>query len=1382
LLHNSQTYNKMKTFIHSKVKLLVLWFLSVFWTVDGMAQTGPMVVYDPGGPIGNTIPLGSAASNRRSWIYTPQDFQNSQPGLITRIYILVSGTPNSTFSNFSIRMGATTQTTFTAPAAWPTGLTTVFSAATVTPTRLTHTGPSSGSWFVFDLQTPFLFDNVSNLIVDIEQNGIVNNATTQQANVPGRSVFGSSTGTPSLQDRLAMFGFDWVPSGPCTAPPLVGNTVATPGLVCIGGSTALSISSLSFGQGQTMQWQSSSNGATWTNMMNDTLANITTTVMDTTWYRLAVTCSGVTSFSNPVRVDAIGTSLPGGTYTINSNLPTAGTNYFSFTDFFSAINCGGISGPVTLNVVSGSGPYTESVLIGAVGGTSAINTLTINGNGEVLQFANTNNNQRATLTLDGSSHVTIDGLIIRALNNGTLGYGVQMRNGANNNTLKNCQIDIPLNQTGLTWAGVVLNSGLTPTTYGANPPFNNSIQNNIIAGGYYGVSIMGTSATAPAVGNKVLNNQISNYHFFGLHSGAQEDYEYIGNSFPRPSRPSYSSYYGVYCIGNHLGGNISRNAFHDPFGTTRNTSLMYPLYVLNASGTAAKPNHAYNNIFYNLNNNGTLYTMWNSGSNFWNFYHNSLHVDDPNPTAGLTYMIFISGAASNVNVLNNTVFMRRGGTSVKQAIRVEGTGTNRVINNNGYFVDFSIGNTSFGHLGTTSFPSFANWVANNGNGWDNLSVFDNPNFTFPAGGLLIPAAGSYDNIGQNLTAIVPRDYFDSLRTITPDPGAFEFLGPPCSNPVGFNISSVNSTSITVAWTQPGTQVSQWDIEWGPVGFTPGTAGGTQVTTGNNPYTITPLIPGSCYDLYIRANCASLGLPAGSWVGPVTTCLPWTFDLSMVEMVSPNAPRACGVAAMPVTAIIHNNGETPIAGVQLHAVFTGAITATINTTYAGPLASGATDTVVIGTVNSAAGGYADVLFYHSWAADQNPVNDSIAVDSLLFLPELPQQLPSFACAKDDSVTIAMQPFPGVAYLWYDQATAGSLINVGDNFRVPTSAPGPYFVEYQSGRRDSLFTMNQGGSGCGAGNMFDLIPQRVLSISGFDIRPFSTNAAMPVSVFMVTGSHLSLTGQAGWTLVAQGTVNATVNVLTRFNLPNPVLLQPNQTYGFYVQFDASYTVGANNYSNADLQFISGNGNCSPFDYCCTPRTFNGAIHYEIAGCASQRSPVQATVFQDTAVADFSFTQTGPGEFFFDGSNAIGHRFEWFFGDGNTGVGMSTTHTYLNSGTFTVTLVVTDTACNTVDSMQVTVTSTVSLEEFQILQNLKVFPNPNRGVFNIEFEMEGTRDLYLRLISPTGQLITQEHNQRIGGIFKKTIDMSGLSKGVYILQIQTEKGIISRRLTLM
>ncbi|WP_205728646.1 choice-of-anchor J domain-containing protein, partial [Flavobacterium sp. J27] len=72
-----------------------------------------------------------------------------------------------------------------------------------------------------------------------------------------------------------------------------------------------------------------------------------------------------------------------------------------------------------------------------------------------------------------------------------------------------------------------------------------------------------------------------------------------------------------------------------------------------------------------------------------------------------------------------------------------------------------------------------------------------------------------------------------------------------------------ATSATLNWTSPNT-ATQWEIEYGPTGFTPGT--GTIITvTSAPPYVLNNLSPLTNYSFYVRSLCASDN--TSSWVGP-----------------------------------------------------------------------------------------------------------------------------------------------------------------------------------------------------------------------------------------------------------------------------------------------------------------------------------------------------------------------------------------------------------------------------------------------------------------------------------------------------------------------------------
>ena len=202
--------------------------------------------------------------------------------------------------------------------------------------------------------------------------------------------------------------------GACTNPITPGTSTAVPSSgICTGVPLALNVTGATSGTNQTYQWQSCPTIAgTYSNVGSlQTSPGLNTTTTSTLYYRCEMICSaGTPAYSTPVLV-TINPAFPGGTYTINSALATGGGNYQTFAAAVAAISCG-ISGPVIFNVNASSGPYNEQIDIPSIGGTSAINTVTFNGNGRGLTFAATLSTAPHTLVLNGTDYININNLII----------------------------------------------------------------------------------------------------------------------------------------------------------------------------------------------------------------------------------------------------------------------------------------------------------------------------------------------------------------------------------------------------------------------------------------------------------------------------------------------------------------------------------------------------------------------------------------------------------------------------------------------------------------------------------------------------------------------------------------------------------------------------------------------------------------------------------------------------------------------------------------------------------------------------------------------------------------------------------------------------------
>jgi len=129
----------------------------------------------------------------------------------------------------------------------------------------------------------------------------------------------------------------------------------------------------------------------------------------------------------------------------------------------------------------------------------------------------------------------------------------------------------------------------------------------------------------------------------------------------------------------------------------------------------------------------------------------------------------------------------------------------------------------------------------------------------------------------------------------------------CDDITGLSTSNASTTSVDIAWTTGGSETS-WDIEYGPQGYTQGSDAGTTITVTTNPYSLTGLIEGYAYDVYVRSNCG--GGSIGNWVQTdfATTGTPCVV----------NIPDANFKASLVGNTAINTNGDTEIQCYEANA--------------------------------------------------------------------------------------------------------------------------------------------------------------------------------------------------------------------------------------------------------------------------------------------------------------------------------------------------------------------------------------------------------------------------------------------------------------------------------
>ncbi len=110
-------------------------------------------------------------------------------------------------------------------------------------------------------------------------------------------------------------------------------------------------------------------------------------------------------------------------------------------------------------------------------------------------------------------------------------------------------------------------------------------------------------------------------------------------------------------------------------------------------------------------------------------------------------------------------------------------------------------------------------------------------------------------------------------------------------------------------------------------------------------------------------------------------------------------------------------------------------------------------------------------------------------------------------------------------------------------------------------------------------------------------------------------------------------------------------------------------------------------------------------------------------------------------------------------------------------TLTNISTSSNCITSDMINVNVSSANAVETL-VMDDISIYPNPTDGVLKLEFS-NTIENTWIRIINVTGQVVYSEYLENLSGI--KTLDLSGLDKGVYILSIQNKNTILTNKITL-
>ena len=92
-----------------------------------------------------------------------------------------------------------------------------------------------------------------------------------------------------------------------------------------------------------------------------------------------------------------------------------------------------------------------------------------------------------------------------------------------------------------------------------------------------------------------------------------------------------------------------------------------------------------------------------------------------------------------------------------------------------------------------------------------------------------------------------------------------------------------------------------------------------------------------------------------------------------------------------------------------------------------------------------------------------------------------------------------------------------------------------------------------------------------------------------------------------------------------------------------------------------------------------------------------------------------------------------------------------------------------------------TSIRVEGGTAINNLDVYPNPSRDIFNVSFTSEDAQDLEVRIINVVGEVVYTESLGQFVGEYTKQVDLATYTKGVYFLEITTNNGVVNKKLIL-
>jgi hypothetical protein len=568
--------------------------------------------------------------------------------------------------------------------------------------------------------------------------------------------------------------------------------------------------------------------------------------------------------------------------------------------------------------------------------------------------------------------------------------------------------------------------------------------------------------------------------------------------------------------------------------------------------------------------------------------------------------------------------------------------------------------------------------------------------------------------------------------------------PNCTAPSNLVGNATGTNSATLSYDTTGTGATSFDIEYGTAGFVLGT--GTVTTSSSNTISLTGLANNVCQDFYVRASCST---DSSAWVGPVNVCPDETICTDDIEQY------ATGLIENQSALFLPWQGGAG-AGGTASVVTSQSASGTQSIRLSDP--SGTAPDDIVAYFDTISTGAWEVSFEMYIPTGRNAYfniqqNHALnAIGTNYWGGEVYFQGNGTAEVQYSTGTIVAGTFPYTQGQWNTVSTIIDLDNDSIWFELNGISTG---VGYQYSLANVGIPLQFNGVNFYTGEILNDPTSSEYYIDDFCVSP----ANVPTVCNPVT--QLSTTSAACDEL----TVNWVSN-----------------TGGSIIEYGPSpLTAGTGTFTGIVTapQTFTGLTPGVAYDVLVADTCGNDTSSYASVTGSVANSPLPVAAYTSTLqtatltgrVVDFNGSTTTAG---------TGATYNWDYGDGNSGTGVNSSHTYTANGTYNACLVVVD-GCGTDSTCQQIVIEEISLTENLLSRSLEVFPNPAKDVVNVSFNAIDDADVNITITDAQGRAIMNISDKLGGTTYQKALDVSKLASGVYMIKVTSGDLVAMRRVSI-